>query len=212
MTVGLGTASTFGFFLDALGRRVQTEGLKIRGVCTSGATESLAARWGIPTVPLTPESAPDLTVDGADELDDSLFLIKGGGGALLREKLVARASAEMVVIADATASASKRWARSPLPLAAVPFAGPAPARYAPSRIRGGRPLAASQRRLALSQRRRPGDFRPAVRDHPPPGASGAAPSETSPASSTSVCSSTSPPAPSSATPTAASKSCPRPSE
>ena len=123
MTVGLGTASTFGFFLDALGRRVQAEGLKIRGVCTSGATENLAARWGIPTVPLTPESAPDLTVDGADELDDNLFLIKGGGGALLREKLVARASAEMVVIADASKRVETLGA-FPLPLAAVPFAVP----------------------------------------------------------------------------------------
>ena len=123
MIVGLGTASTFAFFLDALSRRVKTEGLRVRGVPTSLASEREAARLGIPTVPLTPETAPDLTVDGADELDDNLFLIKGGGGALLREKLVARASAEMVVIADASKRVETLGA-FPLPLAAVPFAVP----------------------------------------------------------------------------------------
>ena len=123
MTVGLGTASTVAFFLNALGERVRTEKLKIRGVCTSTATEAIAARLGIPTVSLTPESAPDLTVDGADEIDDNLFLIKGGGGALLREKLVARASAEMVVIADASKRVETLGA-FPLPLAVVPFAVP----------------------------------------------------------------------------------------
>ena len=123
MTVGLGTASTVAFFLDALGRRVKTGRLKIQGVCTSRATEEIAARLGIPTAALTPESRPDLTVDGADEIDGNLFLIKGGGGALLREKLVALHSAEMVVIADASKRVETLGA-FPLPLAVVPFAVP----------------------------------------------------------------------------------------
>jgi ribose 5-phosphate isomerase A len=98
-TVGLGTGSTAVFFVQALGERVRTEGLQIRGIATSVASESLAREVGIPVVPLGPYR-PDITVDGADEIDPRLNLIKGGGGALVREKLVARSSKRMVVIAD----------------------------------------------------------------------------------------------------------------
>lgn len=123
MTVGLGTGTTAAFFYEALATRIQEEGLRVAGVATSGRAEDAAIRLGIPLVPLTPRSTPDITIDGADELNDSLQLIKGGGGALLREKLVAQASKEMVVIADS----SKRvpyLGNFPLPLAVVPFAVP----------------------------------------------------------------------------------------
>jgi ribose 5-phosphate isomerase A len=123
MTVGLGTGTTAAFFHEALAARIKTEGLRIMGVATSGRAEDAAIRLGIPLVPLTPRSTPDITIDGADELNDSLQLIKGGGGALLREKLVAMASKELVVIADS----SKRvpyLGGFPLPIVAVPFAVP----------------------------------------------------------------------------------------
>lgn len=121
MVVGIGTGSTVAYFIAALGRRVQTEGLKIRAIPTSDATVAHAMRLGIPLVPLTPQTRPDLTVDGADEANPKLDLIKGGGGALLREKLVAAASAEFVVIADASKRVEHLGA-FPLPLAVVPFA------------------------------------------------------------------------------------------
>jgi ribose 5-phosphate isomerase A len=123
MTVGLGTGTTAAFFHEALAARIRDEGLKVIGVATSGRAEDAAIRLGIPLAPLTPQSLPDLTIDGADELTDSLQLIKGGGGALLREKLVARASGEMVVIADASKRVSHLGA-FPLPIVAVPFAVP----------------------------------------------------------------------------------------
>jgi ribose 5-phosphate isomerase A len=121
MIVGVGTGSTVVYFIEALGRRVLTEGLKIRVVPTSEATAARAMHLGIPLVPLTPQTRPDLTVDGADEANPRLDLIKGGGGALLREKLVAAASAEFVVIADSSKQVEHLGA-FPLPLAVIPFA------------------------------------------------------------------------------------------
>jgi ribose 5-phosphate isomerase A len=121
MIVGIGTGSTVAYFIEALGWRIQTEGLKIHGIPTSETTVAHATRLGIPLVPLTPQTCPDLTIDGADEANPKLDLIKGAGGALVREKLVAAASAEFVVIADS----SKRVAQLgafPLSLAVVPFA------------------------------------------------------------------------------------------
>ncbi len=121
MVVGIGTGSTVAYFIEALGRRVQTEGLKIRGIPTSEVTVAHATRLGIPLVPLTPQTRPDLTIDGADEANPKLDLIKGAGGALLREKLVAAASSEFVVIADASKRVEHLGA-FPLSLAVVPFA------------------------------------------------------------------------------------------
>jgi ribose 5-phosphate isomerase A len=121
MVVGIGTGSTVAFFIEALGRRIQTEGLKIRGIPTSEATVAHATRLGIPLVPLTPQTRPDLTIDGADEANPKLDLIKGAGGALLREKLVAAASAELVVIADSSKRVEHLGA-FPLSVAVVPFA------------------------------------------------------------------------------------------
>jgi ribose 5-phosphate isomerase A len=119
MRVGLGTGSTAAHFVAALGERVR-EGLSIVGVPTSEATRAQAEREGIPLTTLDETPELDLTVDGADELDDELRLVKGGGGAHLREKIVASASRRMIVIADE----SKRVAtlgRFPLPIEVVPF-------------------------------------------------------------------------------------------
>jgi ribose 5-phosphate isomerase A len=116
MTVGLGTGSTAAQFVRALAARK----LDIRGVSTSEATEKLAVSLGIKTLQLDAASQIDLTVDGADEINPALVLIKGGGAALLREKLVWEASKRCVCIADA----SKRvpvLGRFPLPVEIVRF-------------------------------------------------------------------------------------------
>lgn len=121
MLVGLGTGSTAACFHDALAERIRHEGLDIRAVATSEATAENARRLGIPLVDFGPDTAPDLTVDGADEIGPNLTLIKGGGGALVREKLVACASRRMIVIADSTKVVPTLGA-FPLPVAVVPFA------------------------------------------------------------------------------------------
>lgn len=127
MLVGLGTGTTSHHFVELLGERVRG-GLSIVAVATSEATKAKAERLGIPLTTL--EEAPnlDLTVDGADEIATDLTAIKGGGGALLREKIVASASTVMVVIAD-----QSKWVdtlgRYPLPIEVVPF-GLAPTRRA----------------------------------------------------------------------------------
>jgi len=120
MRLGLGTGSTAAKFVDLVGHRVKQTGLQLLCVPTSEATRSRAERLGLKLSTL--ESTPflDLTVDGADELDDDLRLIKGGGGALLREKIVATASERMVVIADASKRVD-RLGRFPLPVEVVSF-------------------------------------------------------------------------------------------
>ncbi len=99
MKLGLGTGSTAKHFVELLGERVKG-GLKVIGVPTSEATRADAQRCGVPLSTLDDLDRLDLTVDGADEIDGALNLIKGGGGALLREKIVASASDRMIVIAD----------------------------------------------------------------------------------------------------------------
>ncbi|MFA5945039.1 MAG: ribose-5-phosphate isomerase RpiA [Candidatus Thermoplasmatota archaeon] len=99
MVVGLGTGSTVRYFIDALGRRVAA-GLKVKGIPTSEASAAQARSLGIPLTSLDETAVVDLTVDGADEFDGQLRLIKGGGGALTREKIVAKASKRLVVVAD----------------------------------------------------------------------------------------------------------------
>lgn len=114
MRLGLGTGSTAAKFIELLGAAVK-DGLSVLTVPTSEATRLQAERLGIPLSTLDETPFLDLTIDGADELDNELRLIKGGGGALLREKIVATASDRMIVIADA----SKRVARLgayPLPV------------------------------------------------------------------------------------------------
>lgn len=101
MLVGLGTGSTAAFFIEALGKRCQ-EGLKISAVATSQASARQAQLLGIPLKDSADVVLLDVTIDGADEIDHHKNMIKGGGGALLREKLLALASREMIVIVDET--------------------------------------------------------------------------------------------------------------
>jgi ribose 5-phosphate isomerase A len=119
MRLGLGTGSTAQHFVELLGEQVRT-GLNVVAVATSEATGALARGLGIALTTLDDTPQLDLTVDGADEIAPDLTLIKGGGGALLREKIVASASAQMIVIAD-----SSKWVTSlgrfPLPIEIVPF-------------------------------------------------------------------------------------------
>jgi ribose 5-phosphate isomerase A len=119
MALGLGTGSTAAHFVDLLGQRVR-EGLKVACVPTSAATRAQAERLGIPLIDFDRRPSLDLTVDGADEIDPELRLIKGGGGALLHEKIVAMASARMVVIADHTKRVATLGA-FPLPVEIVRF-------------------------------------------------------------------------------------------
>lgn len=119
MKLGLGTGSTAKHFVELLGERVR-DGLQVVGVPTSEATRGIAQRCGIPLTTLDELDRLDLTVDGADEIDSSLNVIKGGGGALLREKIVAAASDRMIVIADETKWAA-RLGRFPLPIEVIPF-------------------------------------------------------------------------------------------
>lgn len=119
MRLGLGTGSTAKHFVALLGDKVRG-GLKVTGVPTSEATHAQALAEGIPLTTLDDTPELDLTVDGADELDDSLRLIKGGGGALLREKIVATASQRMIVIADISKKVAT-LGRFPLPIEVNPF-------------------------------------------------------------------------------------------
>ena len=123
MVVGLGSGTTSAMFIEALGRRMRDEGLRIRGIASSAASEKLARSLGIEVIDFSVSQEIDLNVDGADEIAPGLALIKGGGGALLREKIVASAAKRFAVIADA----SKRVAmlgRFPLPVEVIPMAAP----------------------------------------------------------------------------------------
>jgi ribose 5-phosphate isomerase A len=119
MRLGLGTGSTAKYFIEFLAERVRA-GLDVIAAPTSVATEREAERLGIPLTTLDETLELDLTVDGADEIAPDLSLIKGGGGALLREKIVASASARLIIIAD-----ESKWVsalgRFPLPIEVVPF-------------------------------------------------------------------------------------------
>ncbi|UWP91203.1 ribose-5-phosphate isomerase RpiA [Aliiroseovarius crassostreae] len=120
MRVGLGTGSTAAWMVRCLGELVREEGLRVTGVPTSVRTAELARAQGIPVAGLDEVKWLDLTIDGTDEFDADLCLIKGGGGAHLLEKIVATASDRMVVIADPSKSVEQLGA-FPLPLEVVPF-------------------------------------------------------------------------------------------
>src|SRR5688500_13203024 len=123
MIVGLGTGSTSDQFHVALARALKEGRVRdIRGVPTSARAERHAVQLGIPVATLSECPRPDVTVDGADEVDPQLRLIKGLGGALLREKIVAQNSGTMVVIADAGKVVPKLGTKSPLPVEVTPFA------------------------------------------------------------------------------------------
>src|SRR6267142_5530387 len=119
MRLGLGTGSTARPFVELLGERVRA-GLNIVAVPTSEETPADAERAGVPLTTLDETPELDLTVDGADEIAPDLTLIKGGGGALLREKIVAAASGRMIVIADESKFVAT-LGRFPLPIEVVPF-------------------------------------------------------------------------------------------
>jgi len=125
MVVGLGTGSSANFAIRALGERV-ADGLSIVAVPTSELSGQLARELGLDLQSLEDNPAVDLTIDGADEVDPQLELIKGLGGALLREKIVASASTREIIIVDPTKLVDQLGTRSPLPVEVVPF-GWAPA-------------------------------------------------------------------------------------
>jgi ribose 5-phosphate isomerase A len=120
--VGLGTGSTAAYAVRFLGERVRA-GLKIRGIPTSVHTRELATSVGIPLTTLDEFQQIDVTIDGADEFDPQLHLIKGGGGALLREKIIASASRQVVIIADSSKQVAV-LGKFPLPVEVIAFAQP----------------------------------------------------------------------------------------
>lgn len=123
MRVGLGTGSTAAWLVRCLGEMVREEGLRFKGVPTSTRTAELARDVGINVISLDEARWLDVTIDGADEFDAEFNLIKGGGGALLQEKIVATASDQMIVIADA-AKRVEHLGAFPLPLEIIPFGWP----------------------------------------------------------------------------------------
>ncbi|WP_425228326.1 ribose-5-phosphate isomerase RpiA [Sphingomonas sp.] len=120
MLVGLGTGSTAAHAITAIGRRA-AEGLRIRAVATSLASAEQARGLGIEVLDFASVAAVDLTIDGADEIDRHLLAVKGAGGAMLREKAVAAASARMIVIADGSKRV-ERIGSAKLPVEVLPFA------------------------------------------------------------------------------------------
>ena len=120
MRVGLGTGSTAAWMVRCLGELVREDGMQIKGVPTSTRTAELARQVGIEVISLDEAKWLDLTIDGADEFDANLNLIKGGGGALLQEKIVATASDQMIVIADVAKEVAQLGA-FPLPVEVIPF-------------------------------------------------------------------------------------------
>ncbi|MBL8695950.1 MAG: ribose-5-phosphate isomerase RpiA [Planctomycetes bacterium] len=122
MTLGLGTGSTTEHFVRRLGERVRGEGLRVRGVPTSKATEVLAREVGIPLASLEDVEEIDLTVDGADEIDGAFRMIKGGGGALLREKVIASLSRFEVIVVGPGKVVDRLGTTFALPIEVVHFA------------------------------------------------------------------------------------------
>ncbi|MEZ0297440.1 MAG: ribose 5-phosphate isomerase A, partial [Candidatus Methylacidiphilales bacterium] len=123
MVVGLGTGSTAAHAIRALAARCQ-QGLRITGIPTSERSGELAIQLGIPLVPLERARQIDITIDGADEFDPALNLTKGGGGALLREKIVAFCSRQLVIVSDSNKQVQQLGV-FPLPCEVLPFAASA---------------------------------------------------------------------------------------
>ncbi|HLG72462.1 MAG TPA: ribose-5-phosphate isomerase RpiA [Chloroflexota bacterium] len=122
MTLGLGSGSTVYFYLEELGRRVREDGLQVAGIPTSERTAALARDFGVPLTTFDEHQTLDLAVDGADEVDPKLNLVKGHGGALLREKIIAAAAKRLVIIVDSTKLSDALGTRMTLPVEVVPFA------------------------------------------------------------------------------------------
>lgn len=123
MVIGLGTGRAAAGFVRELGARVRN-GLQVRGIPTSLATESLARSLGIPLIGFDAVAAVDLAVDGADEVDPDRNLIKGHGGALVRERVVAAAAARFVVLVGPEKLSHRLGAQRSVPVEAIPFAAP----------------------------------------------------------------------------------------
>ena len=121
MIVGLGTGSTASLFIRELGNAVR-QGLRVHGIPTSEASAKLAGEVGVPLITLRESQSIDVTVDGADEVSDDLDLIKGLGGALVREKIVAHASRRVIVVVDETKLTPRLGNKTPVPVEVVPFA------------------------------------------------------------------------------------------
>jgi ribose 5-phosphate isomerase A len=122
MAVGLGSGSTVYFFLEELGRRVAA-GLRVVGIPTSERTAALARDFGIPLTTFDQRQELDVAVDGADEVDPQLNLVKGHGGALLREKIIALAARRLVIVVDSSKLSQALGSSMTLPVEVVPFAG-----------------------------------------------------------------------------------------
>jgi ribose 5-phosphate isomerase A len=138
MTVGLGTGETATYAIRRIGALLRAGKLEdVEGVATSIASAAEAVRVGIPLLEESRATPADLTIDGADEIDPALNLIKGAGGALLREKIVAQTSRRVVIVADHTKLSPVLGTRSPLPVEVVPFGS----RYQPEYLRGIMPQA-----------------------------------------------------------------------
>jgi len=122
MTLGLGTGSTVHFALLRLAERIRSEGLRVCGVPTSLDTQRKAEDWGIPLLELGQVESLDLALDGADEIDPQFRMIKGGGGALLREKVVASLARRVVIVVGANKVVPRLGTTFALPVEVVPFA------------------------------------------------------------------------------------------
>ncbi|WP_395016794.1 ribose-5-phosphate isomerase RpiA [Dongia sp.] len=121
MVLGLGSGSTASFAIELIGRRV-ADGLHVVGIPTSERSAALARKVGVPLSDFSRHRKIDLTIDGADQIEDgTLNLVKGLGGAMLREKIVAEASARMIVVADHSKRVRQLGAATPLPVELVPF-------------------------------------------------------------------------------------------
>lgn len=128
MRVGLGTGSTTAYALAALGERIRAEGLSIRGTPTSFYAERLARQYGIPLCTLDDLECLDIALDGADEVDGALNLIKGRGGAHTREKVVASLADRFVVLVDPSKLVSRLGTKAPVPVEVLPMAASAVSR------------------------------------------------------------------------------------
>ena len=121
-TLGLGSGSTAAYAIREIGRKIQQEDLRILGIPTSYQALLLAVDCGIPLTTLNEHPELDLTIDGADQIDKAFNLIKGMGGALTREKIVASASKQLVIVADETKLVEKLGTNHPVPVETLPFA------------------------------------------------------------------------------------------
>jgi ribose 5-phosphate isomerase A len=121
MILGLGTGSTAAHFIRELGARVR-DGLRVHGIPTSEESRRLADEVGVPLTTLADHPLIDVTVDGADEVSDSLDLIKGLGGALVREKIVAHSSKHLIIVVDESKLTGKLGRKAPIPVEVIPFA------------------------------------------------------------------------------------------